>query len=107
MQFSRRQAFIALCLLALIPIQAGAQCAMCGMVGQGPDDPLVKGMFRSILFMVSMPFALLFSVGGWLVYKLRDQAEDGVIFCLGKAKHACKHLLVYLWFSDNSLAFGY
>ena len=77
MQFSRRQAFIALCLLALIPLQAGAQCVMCGTVGQGPDDPLVKGMFRSIIFMLLMPFTLLCSVGGWLAYKLRDQAEDG------------------------------
>ena len=53
--------------LVLCPATADAQgCSMCRTVGQGPDDPVVKGMFTSLLFMVSMPVALVLGVGGWL-----------------------------------------
>jgi len=59
-------------LIAVTPGLSEAQgCAMCGTVGNGPDDPLVKGMFRSIMFLVAMPFAVVGSIGGWLAYNSR------------------------------------
>ena len=57
---------LALIVVLALPALASAQCAMCGTVGQGKNDPLVKGMFASILFMVSMPFAVVGTLGGWL-----------------------------------------
>jgi hypothetical protein len=44
---------------------------MCGTVGTGADDPLVRGMFASLMVMVSMPFALVAAVGGWFLYHRR------------------------------------
>lgn len=69
---------LAACALALaLASEAGAQgCAMCGTVGQGKDDPLVQGLFASILFMVSMPAALVLAVGGWFFYRLRHGEPD-------------------------------
>lgn len=65
-------ALLALAALALPESLSAQGCAMCGTVGTGADDPLVKGMFVSILFMVSMPFAVCSSVGGWLWYRTRQ-----------------------------------
>ena len=56
--------------LALVPGQALAQgCAMCGTALQDESDPLVSSLNASILFMMSMPFMLFFSVAGWLFYR--------------------------------------
>ena len=63
----REKCAIGLLVLGLaMAAPAGAQCVMCGTVGQGKNDPLVKGMGASIVFMVSMPFAVVATVGGWL-----------------------------------------
>ncbi len=64
----------------LLPAAAAhAQCVMCGTVGQGGNDPLVKGMFRSIVFMVSMPFGVIGAVAGWFhhQYRQRRKAPSG------------------------------
>jgi hypothetical protein len=42
-------------------------CAMCRTAVEGQDDPLTRGLSHSVLFMVSMPFAVFFSAAGWLV----------------------------------------
>lgn len=63
-----------LVLLGPLLTVAEAQCSMCGTVGLGADDPLVRGMFQSIVFLVSMPFVLLATVGGWLFLQIRDAA---------------------------------
>jgi hypothetical protein len=61
-----------------LPALALAQgCAMCGTVGQGSQDPLVRGMYYSILLMVSMPFAVVAVVGGWFVYRTRQGEGPG------------------------------
>ena len=56
----------------LAPHAAFAQgCAMCGTALQAQDDPLARSISASVLFMMSMPFAVFFSVAGWLVYRHR------------------------------------
>ena len=69
------------CLLMAIavlsPTAAEAQgCAMCRTVGGGADDPLTKGMFRSVLFLLSVPMLLVLGIGGWLFYNLRQPQTD-------------------------------
>lgn len=46
-------------------------CAMCKTALGGPDDPLARGLNISILFLLSMPFALLATVGGWFFFLFR------------------------------------
>ena len=71
-------AFVAVVLFAGAADDAATQgCAMCRTALGGADDPLTQGIFRSILFLVSVPFVLLASVGGWLVYSLnRDPLAE-------------------------------
>ena len=70
----RRVSALAVLVLFALPALASAQCAMCGTVGQGKKDPLVKGMFASILFMVTMPFAVVGTLGRWIwTQHRRDQ----------------------------------
>ncbi len=71
-----RNSIRALALMALvftlIPGRALAQgCAMCGTALQDQSDPLVSSFNASILFMMSMPFTLFFSVAGWLLFRHR------------------------------------
>jgi hypothetical protein len=57
--------------LLTVPTELLAQgCAMCKTIG-GAEDPLARGLNVSILFLVSMPFFLLGSVGGWFYYLYR------------------------------------
>jgi heme/copper-type cytochrome/quinol oxidase subunit 2 len=58
--------------LMLAPYPAYAQgCSMCGTALQDPEDPLARSISASVLFMMSMPFVVFFSVAGWLVYRYR------------------------------------
>ena len=50
---------------------------MCSQVGQGAGDPLVKGMFASIVLMVSMPAVLVLGVSGWFYHRTRRTAGEG------------------------------
>ncbi len=81
--FRVRTLLVAAAVVCLLPGLAMAQgCAMCGTVGKGAADPLVRGMFRSILVMVSMPFSLAGGVAGWFAYRVRrgessETAEPG------------------------------
>lgn len=59
-------------LLAASPDHVLAQgCAMCRTALSGPQDPLAMGLNTSILFLMSMPFVLVASVGAWLTYMFR------------------------------------
>lgn len=51
-------------------------CAMCGTATGGASDPLGRSLSASVLFMMSMPFLLFFSVAGWLVWRFRRTRED-------------------------------
>jgi hypothetical protein len=46
-------------------------CAMCKTALGGPEDPLARGLNVSILFLLSMPFLLVGTVGAWLWYLFR------------------------------------
>ena len=64
----RWAAVVAACMgcFAFAPAQALAQCcAMCA-TAVAPNE--ARGMNISILFLMSMPFLLTASVGGWLWY---------------------------------------
>ena len=63
--------------LALIPAQALAQgCAMCKTALSGSEDPLAVGIFWSVMLMMTMPFVLLASVGGWIFYTYRNASRS-------------------------------
>lgn len=52
-------------------------CAMCGTAAGDAADPLARSLSISTLFMVSMPFVLFVSVGGWfLVRHLRSRRSE-------------------------------
>lgn len=36
-----------------------AQCAMCGTAIQSPDEPLARGLFWSVLFLISLPYTIV------------------------------------------------
>jgi len=56
--------------VVLIPVDVQAQgCAMCQTVMPKGDDPLARGLFWSVLLLMSMPFLIGGSIGGWLFYK--------------------------------------
>jgi hypothetical protein len=64
--------------LALVGSGAGSEafaqgCAMCRTALGGPEDPLARGLNVSILFLLSMPFALLGTVSGWFFYVFRRE----------------------------------
>ena len=48
---------------------------MCRTLVTSADDPLAHGLYWSVLFLGSMPFLLVGSVGGWLVYAHRRAAR--------------------------------
>jgi hypothetical protein len=50
---------------------------MCRGVVQSGSDPLAHGMNTSVLFMVSMPFAVVGVIGGWLIYTYRRAGRIG------------------------------
>lgn len=68
------------CLLGLLiaglvllasPEKAVAQgCAMCRTALTG-EDPLSQGIFWSVLLLMSAPFVVAGSIGGWLFYQYR------------------------------------
>ncbi|HKA54277.1 MAG TPA: hypothetical protein VKJ47_11505 [Candidatus Binatia bacterium] len=64
-------ALVALGALALLlPTHLLAQgCAMCQTVMPHGNEPMARGMFWSVLFLVTAPFAVGISIGGWLFYQ--------------------------------------
>jgi hypothetical protein len=63
--------FLALGALAMmVPAHTLAQgCAMCQTVMPHGNEPMARGMFWSVLFLVTAPFAVGVSIGGWLFYQ--------------------------------------
>src|SRR5437867_4396492 len=64
-------ALVALGALAmLLPTHVLAQgCAMCQTLMPHANEPMARGMFWSVLFLVTAPFAVGISIGGWLFYQ--------------------------------------
>lgn len=77
-------------LWAIVPEQAfGQGCAMCKTALGGPEDPLAIGLNASILFLMSMPFVLLASVGAWLTYMHRpSRPHHATVYEFRKQKEA-------------------
>jgi hypothetical protein len=68
-------ALAALAATAMLPADALAQgCAMCRTALQGQDDPLAVAINTSILFLVTMPYLIVGTVGGWIYLQTRRQA---------------------------------
>lgn len=56
---------------AVSPAALAQGCAMCRTAVEGIDDPLSRAFSYTTLFMLSMPFAVAATVGGWLVFTIR------------------------------------
>lgn len=65
--------------LLLSPEALAQGCAMCRTAVEGQDDPLTRGLSHSVLFMISMPFAVFFSAAGWLFFSHRKAKAAGRI----------------------------
>lgn len=59
----------------LLPVVAEA-CAVCG--GSSADDPFSRGIFWAILFLMAMPFTIVGSIGGWLIYRYRHPSKGNL-----------------------------
>jgi len=57
-------------LTMLFPSHVLAQgCAMCQSVMPHGSEPMARGMFWSVLFLMTAPFVVGVSIGGWLFYQ--------------------------------------
>jgi hypothetical protein len=55
----------------LAPVAAQA-CAVCWTgTGGSEQDPLARGFYWGVLFLMAMPFAVVATIGGWLWYAHR------------------------------------
>jgi hypothetical protein len=64
----------------LIPPAAIAQgCAMCQTVLPQASEPIARGMFWCVLILLTAPFAVCATIGGWLLYQYR-RASRGQSF---------------------------
>ena len=63
--------FLVTCSLAVtFSTQVLAQgCAMCQTLMPHANEPMARGMFWSVLFLMSAPFTVAASIGGWLFYQ--------------------------------------
>lgn len=56
----------------LIPPSAiGQGCAMCRTVLPQASEPIARGMFWCVLILLTAPFAVCATIGGWLFYQYR------------------------------------
>jgi hypothetical protein len=62
-------ALAAVALLAARTDALAQGCAMCRTALGSADDPLARGFYWSILFMMSTPYIVTGSVAAWLVYR--------------------------------------
>ena len=68
---------LSLALTGLFSTRVLAQgCAMCKTALSGSEDPLAVGIFWSVMLMMTMPFVLLASVGGWIFYTYRNASRS-------------------------------
>jgi hypothetical protein len=73
---SRRLAtlLLVLSIVALqFPFEVLAQgCAMCQTVMPRGDEPMARGMFWSVFLLMTAPFVVGASIGGWVFYQYRN-----------------------------------
>jgi hypothetical protein len=51
-------------------------CAMCQTVLPRGDDPLARGLFWSVLILLTAPFVVTGAIGGWVYYHYRKSQGD-------------------------------
>jgi hypothetical protein len=56
--------------------QLGYACAMCQTVLPRGDDPLARGLFWSVLILLTAPFVVTGAIGGWVYYHSRKSQGD-------------------------------
>lgn len=74
----RRTTLLALVATAIVVVALGwadgvlAQgCAMCKTTLDGTSDPLVEALNVSVLFMMSMPYLIVGTIGSWIYFASR------------------------------------
>ena len=60
---------------ALAPAIANA-CAVCLADGSSSSDPIARGFYWGILLLMAMPFAIVASIGAWVVLKIRRDRDS-------------------------------
>jgi len=61
----------------LLPPSAFTQgCAMCQTVLPQAGEPIARGLFWGVLILLTAPFAVCATIGGWLVYQYRRADSD-------------------------------
>lgn len=78
-------ASVAVALVALAATQASGQCAMCGTSLQG-DEPLARGIFWSVVFLISLPYTIVgaFVIGLlWAWRREKSRRENGPLHPVG------------------------
>jgi hypothetical protein len=51
-------------------------CAMCQTVLPRGDDPLARGLFWSVLILLTAPFVVTGAIGGWVYYHYRKSPSS-------------------------------
>ncbi|HZY31855.1 MAG TPA: hypothetical protein VFF86_09470 [Candidatus Methylomirabilis sp.] len=59
--------------VAVLTPDVAQGCAVCW--GSSEDQPLSRGIYWAILFLMAMPFTIVGSIGGWLAYKYRHSSK--------------------------------
>ena len=63
--------FIVVGLSASLWSELAYACAMCQTVLPRGDDPLARGLFWSVLILLTAPFVVTGAIGGWIYYHYR------------------------------------
>jgi hypothetical protein len=69
--------------VVLVVPAAVEACAVCGTGPGVAGDPTARGFYWGILFLMAMPFAVVGSIGAWLVYRYWQAHPDGWRIGLG------------------------
>ncbi len=64
------------CVLALVDVAAACPSCKAALANQQGKGDLVSGFFYSILFMLSMPFAIFGSFSGYFYYLVRRARRE-------------------------------
>ena len=71
-----RRYILAICTVAVVllfPIVVQA-CAVC-LTGASENDPVANAFNWSVLFLLTTPYAIVGSIGGWLFYRYKSAAR--------------------------------
>ena len=75
---NRQRAFA--CFIVIMSVSLWSQlsyaCAMCQTILPRGDDPLARGLFWSVLILLTAPFVVTGVIGGWVYYHSRKSQGD-------------------------------